>query len=429
MAARFGLFAAPLLVLSLTCGGGGGTTSTEAPPSPIPPSDFSTPLGRAKGVAQDLLSRAVTDGAGTRWSISLDGRNSAQLPDLYEGTAGILLFLADLYRQAPTPALRSALERGGAWLRTHPSSYGMGLYEGNAGLGWCYLTLASALGDPAWLDAARQVGDQVRLDPGDGVGDLISGLPGHGLFLLRLHQATGEPRWLDAARAKGDAILAGAVAEAGGWKWKAPGLPGDYYYVGMAHGSAGAGFFLSRLSTALGSSGNTYLEGAKGAARWLLAVQGSLGGDLDWYNRQPDRLDSFQVQWCHGAPGIGLFFIELHRSSGDPALLELAKRCAKTAEDLTATAVGWDCRCHGYAGNADLFLKLYRVTGDTAWLDKARGFGERVWARRLPTALPGWIAGDGTNTNNPSFMTGSSGVGQFFLELADPDHVVPPITD
>jgi lantibiotic modifying enzyme len=123
------------------------------------------------------------------------------------------------------------------------------------------------------------------------------------------------------------------------------------------------------------------------------------------------------MQWCHGPPGIGLFYAELHRLTGSAAHLDTAVRCAAAmdAEREHASA----CQCHGLAGNAQLYLALHRRTGDAAWLDAARRYGELLWERRLRgTEFPEWTSGDSSRTHTPSLMTGTTGVGWLYLQLA-----------
>src|SRR5262244_3923339 len=102
--------------------------------------------------------------------------------------------------------------------------------------------------------------------------DLIYGSAGEGLFYLRLHAATQDARWLRAAERRADWLLAHAVADGAGLKW-ALATSGRYatvFYVGMSHGTAGIGWFLTGLAETDGSA--RYLDAARRAATWLRAV-------------------------------------------------------------------------------------------------------------------------------------------------------------
>jgi lantibiotic modifying enzyme len=198
----------------------------------------------------------------------------------------------------------------------------------------------------------------------------------------------------------------------------------------MSHGSAGAGYFLSRLARRLGEeSGAPYLDAARAVAAWLDSIRREGFNGVNWYRREPDQLHVQQMQWCHGAPGIGIFHAELFEASGDETYMQVAERCAAHVE-LEGIRHRSDCRCHGVSGNAELFLKLFRISGDGSWLGKARTFGETVWSRRLPGRYyPAWTAGDGRGGDNPSLLTGTSGIGWFWLQLASEGRLAGHVTN
>jgi len=115
------------------------------------------------------------------------------------------------------------------------------------------------------------------------------------------------------------------------------------------------------------------------------------------------------MQWCHGPPGIGLFFLALHSLTGATEDLEWAEATGE---------------------NAALFLALHRRTGAAVWRERAEAFAQSTWVSRTPVeGRPRWPSVDGTNSFNPGLMTGSAGVGHLFLQLAHPDTVRMPLTD
>jgi lantibiotic biosynthesis protein len=394
------------------------------PRPPLPPGSYVTPLDRAFGVVAGLLDTAEPVANGVRWPVLGSGGN-AYPTDLYAGSAGVIAFLAEAYRLRPNPVLRDVLERAGGALRAAPPASGRGLFDGAAGRAWAYLSLHEALGGAAastWLESALALAPGIGAAPGGLIGDVINGTPGQGLFLLRLHAATANPRWLADARRLADLMLARAVPAEGGVKYPSFVLPDGrtVFYTGMAHGAAGAGYFLCRLAAALPPAERAaYREGARAVGRWLAATaRPNAAGGVNWLRREPDQIDQEQVQWCHGAPGIGLFFAELRRATGDPADLAMAERCAVTVETYGGNHA-LTCLCHGVAGNAALFLELYRITGDGVWLARARAFETTVWARRMTELpYPAWRSGDGQSVNNPGLLTGTAGVGWFYLQLA-----------
>lgn len=417
----------------VSCRDGLEPVSPAPPAPPLPPTtrpDHAGYAERAHATALGVARAAEPFQGAIRWAVQGQGGSTHPL-DLYGGHAGVLVFLAEAYRASQDAELRDALVRGGAHLRAQPQHPGQGVYDGNAGRAWAFLALHRALGDGSWLAAAEALAPGVASVRSGLPGDLISGFPGQGLLLLRLHEATGDPRWLQGAAGVGDAVLRSAVETPPGIRFPSFNLPDGrtVFYPGLSHGTAGAGYFLSRLARALPAGDRApYAEGAEAAAARLTAIARERGEGVNWHRREPDQLDQEQVQWCHGAPGIGIFFVELHRLTRRPAHLEMARRAASVVEGLGGTH-GLTCLCHGVAGNAALFLMLHRETGEAAWLEKAERFEEVVWGRRLTGSYPAWRSGDGMNVNNPGLLTGTAGVGWFYLQLASRGEVGLPITD
>lgn len=436
--------------LLVGCGGGGGSSSSASTPVPGGggtvvngdpgggPSHFTsltTYQAKALAVADGLRSRAVQDSHGLTWQYA-DGSQVTRPSEVYEGSGGILIFLAEAYKAQPTSALHDALEAGGQWLLAQPSqASGAGLYTGGqAGLGWVCLSLYDALGDSAWLDAAKAKGTAVMgsTNPNASIApaDLIYGPGGDGLFLLRLYQETGDTTWLQGAKSIGDALLASGVTDASGTHWTETIGSSIRSYPGMAHGTAGGGYFLCHLAKALGATaGAPYKAEAIQAAQWLRSVKVSNQGQSAWCFYFPDEATTYPIQWCHGSPGVGIFFADLYTLTGDAADLQTAVDCASADAALSSGWVTSACLCHGTAGNGELFLKLYRMTGNAAWLQQAQAFGDAAWSATRGVTSPVWLSGDGTNRCNEGLMTGNAGVGHFLLELSDPTHLAMPFTD
>ncbi|GMH44870.1 hypothetical protein BSKO_12827 [Bryopsis sp. KO-2023] len=141
----------------------------------------------------------------------------------------------------------------------------------------------------------------------------------------------------------------------------------------------------------------------------------SLGNDSD-------RL----VQFCHGAPGVVLFFSQLlgatentvlHSHGDFPALKEA---CARGA-DLGAQCV-WERGlltkgvglCHGISGNGYAFLSLYRQTGDERYLKRARAFADFT--------AENWHALEEVPDNEASLYEGLAGAVCFWVDAMYPQH-------
>ena len=254
--------------------------------------------------------------------------------------------------------------------------------------------------------------------------DYIGGVAGQGILLLQVWEATGQVKWLDRARALG-AWLATHRSEQGpgiAWHVSVPvGEPPVYW--GFAHGLAGIGHFLARLYTATGA--HQWRDLCEGAARALEAAAVQDHGGLNW-NRGPALEPVSRCQWCHGSPGVGLFFVSAAEHLKEPRYLDLAAQAA------TCVLAYGDIRrnpsqCHGLAGNGELFIELFRVTGQSRWMDHARLFMEMASAYRSTDAAGVRWQADEPGFHSPDFMCGAAGTGHFFLRISESGRLPLPL--
>ena len=320
--------------------------------------------------------------------------------DVYSGTAGVALFYFDLY--AATKEERW-LEAGSALLDRSTAS-DPGLYTGWAGIGEVALQAWHITKDDAFLKKAESCADKLGEPEAT---DIISGAAGTGIFLLNLRKATNDERYLKKARALGEYLAQHAVQKRDGMvSW--PVAPGSgRTYIGFSHGAAGIGYYLLHLH--LATKEERYKDLAQGAAWFVMRYAEEDGADgWKWTKLQPPQNQAYPVQWCHGSPGIGLFFHAINRHLGGNEYKEALDRClaANAREGRTARRSG--CQCHGLSGNAELFVEVGQP-------EKAR-----LWAQDL-VGPDGVKTGIGRWTYEPGYMTGLAGIGRFFLRLADPE--------
>ncbi|MFI5403115.1 MAG: lanthionine synthetase LanC family protein [Planctomycetota bacterium] len=329
-------------------------------------------------------------------------------PSVYSGDAGVAILFVGLFRATGRKewldAARARLDRAVRGMGDDP-----GLYTGRAGIGQVCLDAYGASKDKAFLAQARACAAGLDDPP---VADVISGAAGIGIFRLNLHSATGAKEDLDAARRTGEWLKARAAAD-GSWK------VGARTYTGFSHGAAGIGYFLLGLSEATGDT--SFLALAEDAARFVERNAMPEGEDgWLWYRTVPPMEgEEIRIQWCHGPPGNGLLFAALVRS-GKGAYRPALDRCLATTRRLGRTARSGGCQCHGAAGNAELLLEAYGLTKDGALLDEAR-----AWASAL--LVPGEDGFHVDTRYDSSYMLGLSGIGHFFLRLADPAKTPLPL--
>ncbi len=362
-------------------------------------------------------------------------------PDLYGGTAGIGVFLAELGCAADEQDVRScalgALRHAASRADSTPGLARLGLYGGRQGVALALAYGARLLDEPELDAAARAIVRAVSKDPGEGAEefDLVSGHAGAIVALLALAAVLDEPDLLERAVEHGDALLAAARPDAGGLSWRSPhSSEQERGLTGLSHGAAGVAGALLELAAASGQSRfrSAALE-AFGYERALFDERARNWPDLrESVRGVTGGTPTFATFWCHGAPGIALSRIraleleaQARASEGltdakdglrAEAAVALETTAAWVEAALDAGPVSYSV-CHGLAGNAEIVEEGRRL-GDSP----AQSIAARVASHgidRYRSAEPGWPGGvQGGAT--PSLFLGDAGVGRFYLRLARP---------
>jgi lantibiotic modifying enzyme len=407
------------------------------------------------GAADEAIERTAQEGAhsvyryvartaeavadGVRWQ-TLDWHNRPHYSTaVFDGVAGIVLFLADYHRLTGDGPARDLALGGLRWCASperplDPADdwHRYSLVRGEAGLGMAWLRLAAATRADDLLAPAAAVGERLlRRAPGP-VTDWQDGATGEGVFLLRLAAATGDARFQEGARRRGEWLARVAIRDERGlyWPWQVDDPQyATWFGLSFIPGSAGIGHFLLSLAQVTGDERWGTLAWEAGQTLRRQAVPDR--GGLNW----PDTLDglsageALRCQWCFGAAGVGLFFVKAHEvlgAAGAPGALATALAAGETTDrygDVRRNAV----QCHGLAGNAELFLELYRVTRDGRWRERAHNFARRAFAYRRETPQGEVWQADDPGFDSPDFLYGASGTGHFFLRLWRPDEVTRPL--
>ncbi len=387
----------------------------------------------------ERTAERVSDGV--RWQ-TLSYENEPQYDlSVFNGVAGIAMFLADYYRLT---RIERALDLAAGALRwcSQPERLSEGSVEawrrdglgrGRAGPGMGWLRLAAVTGDRDHLRQACAVGDGLlRKDPGP-VTDWLDGAAGEGLFLLRLAEATGDERFLAGAVRWAEWLAGVARRDEHGCYW--PWETGDSEYanwfgLSFLPGLSGIGYFLLCLYQA--TRDERWAALGREAAETLQRQARPDHGGLNW----PDTLDGLEhgeqlrCQWCNGAPGVGIFFVKAAEvlepqgsSGGYLATAAAAGEATYQYGDVRHNAV----QCHGLAGNGELLLDLYRLTGQARWRERAHELARQAFAYRVQTPEGEVWQADDPGYYSPDFMLGAAGTGHFFLRLWQPEVLTRPV--
>ncbi|WP_017718743.1 type 2 lanthipeptide synthetase LanM family protein [Kamptonema formosum] len=378
----------------------------------------------------ELLQPAGSKAPWKTYEYTVLGKRHADISgDLYEGTAGICLFLAYLDAIEPQAEFRQVAERALEYAIEHRNTALIGAYQGVAGLIYLLTHLAVLWEKPALLDLAVSLTGELK--PRiceDRHFDILIGAAGIIPVMLGLAGATAG-QGIDVAHQCAKHLLQHAKSENGTLSW--PHNPPELVrgnLTGFSHGAGGIGWALIRLGCYANQP--EYIE----AGRQAFAYEARQFDSQyrDWYDLRksvmtgnPDELH-FANAWCSGAAGIGLSRIASWAALGktDGAILRDAYM-ALNATLRNFSKLGNDSLCHGKAGNAELLLRVALLRDEPYLQMEANVQAQAQW-RNFEKARR-WICGAGGSDVYAGLMLGLAGIGAHFLRLAHPQRVPSPL--
>jgi lantibiotic modifying enzyme len=262
--------------------------------------------------------------------------------------------------------------------------------------------------------------------------DLSIGAAGAGIGFLYAHRNGLDSQALEWATSTADRLIEMSVDGVGGPNWlMMADMPFPFDAPNFAHGAAGVAYFLADLHRATGEQ--RYLDVAIAAAGYVEAhTVESGGGHLVCHTDQNPGL--YYLGVCHGPPGTGRLMYLLHEITGDDHWLEwlhanMRGLLATGAPEARSSGL-WNNfgQCCGDAGIGDYALWLHRATGNPAYLDVARRVaavvlasstvddGCRSWSQAEHRSRPDFVE------SQTGYMQGAAGIGSFLLHLATNGH-------
>lgn len=352
-------------------------------------------------------------------------------PDLYAGTAGIAMFLADAYmatgdarfKTTARGALRHALLHCDKLVERNC----FGLYTGVAGVALAAARIGILFGDTQVVDNASALTNMLmtKQQHTPAEFDLMSGSAGLICAFLALKGLLGREDLIRPAMALGDALLESANRSSRGWMWSGPAASNRPGLTGLSHGTSGVACALVELFRE--SDVTRYRDGAGKAFQyersWFDVKHGNWP-HLDEADSAVQRMNAprpFVSHWCHGGPGIAHSRLRAWRILGDEQLAEEAEvgiraTAVQLKSWLAAPEEANFSLCHGFAGNAAILLNA-----STGGACEAR--------RRIVHEVAGvgiakysdpdreWPCGGGAG-EHPGLMLGLAGIGSFYLGLS-----------
>jgi serine/threonine protein kinase len=383
-------------------------------------------LAHRLGTSLSKTAHQAPDGSGLAWVSKHAVASGIISRDINTGSAGAVLALAELVAELDDALQRAILIDGARWLITAPRPEGRpvpGLYVGESGIAAALLRAGQVLRDEELINVAAERSRWVATLPYASP-DLFNGAAGRLRFHLLLWDETGDANHLLAALEAGKFLLTVAEdTDERGLQWTIPpGYDGlsDRAYIGYAHGTAGIADALLDLFEV--TSEERFLVAAQRAGNRLAQLAVPVledGSGLDWPSVEGENVGG--GLWCHGATGVGRFFLHAAQLSAIKEAIDLAARAARTA----ARGVRWigPVQCHGLAGNIEFLLDMFQATGDQTYLSEARSLGRLLEAFKMEQDGLIVFSSESPTVFTPDYLVGYAGIAVCLLRLSDPERL------
>jgi hypothetical protein len=419
-----------------------------------PPTD----IDAAAQAAAWIQHSRVTTKNGIAWPV--DPKQPGVIKyDLASGSAGIVIFLLEMFRATGDQKWLDEAKLGANELMAQTQAFidaqQFGLYTGLSGAGFALEEVHRSTNDPKYRDAAMEVVTQLHSHakrttlgavwPGpSATNDILSGASGIGLFLLWVDQNIGHGPSRTLALAAGRHLLDLGIEQDGGMKWAvsggsdenrgggggvvavAPGAPATFY-PNFAEGTAGVAYFLATLLKTTGD--RSFMAAALSGAHYLEVAADTSNGGYQLFHHEGGGEKEYDLGWCNGPAGTSRLFHRMGQITQRPKWDVLVKQCAQAilnsgAPEHPAPQYWMNAsQCDGTAGIGDYFIDLQgRLPSPqyAAFIDRLRADA----LRRASAADGGlcWVEPDNREAPNTKraqtgYLYGAAGIGAFFVHL------------
>jgi lantibiotic modifying enzyme len=394
-------------------------------------------LDAALRIGREVAASAIWSGARCSWIGAMPEEASGSLvlnylafgPDLYAGTAGVGLVLAELWDacEGDEPELRrvslGAFEHALSRAEEASGPGRLGFYGGRPGIALCLARGGAVLGEPRLVERAGELVEGLDYGAEPLENDLIGGRAGGVVALLALRRLGVEAATAERAIGVGQDLVAAAERGPEGWSWPSGAAVGPRNLTGLSHGAAGIGLALLEL----------WRETEAGA--FAVAAEAAFAYERSLYDPRarnwPDLRESAATGatagapppcatlWCHGAPGIALSRLRAGELDAGGDWESEARLALETTAASVRAQVGRGnySLCHGLAGNVEILVEGAALLDDDA-AELARAVADDGIERYLEGGAP-WPLGvlDG---QSPALFLGLAGTAYWYLRLHDP---------
>ncbi len=406
----------------------------------------------ANRIGERLVNTALWDGDKCTWEIRTydksrpKDRISITEPaggTIYQGTAGISLFLCELLKQTGNIKFIHTAEGGLkfslATLSTLPKN-SFGFHSGKTGIAYLAVKIGKYYDKIEFINKSYDIiKSLIGKEETDSGLDVIGGAAG--AIPILLSGIFENENSLQLAINLGENIIKTAHKEPVGWSWFGE-ISNFRNLCGLAHGASGYGHALIEIYNATGLS--KYLYAAEQAflyerqfidakkQNWPDFRHKELSeylfyGEIDILKKivKEGTLPKYDLKymnaWCHGSPGIGLTRLRAFEITEQ----DMYRREAEIAIEGTKSSLemenGWSGNfslCHGIFGNCETLLYGSKILNNKELLNIAEDIAasgcEKYEMKNKP--WPTGVLGAGYD---PSLILGEAGMGYYLLRLCN----------
>jgi len=346
---------------------------------------------------------------------------------VYSGTAGVAYFLSALHSANPDPLLKAtcygAIRQALSQAHQHEPATSLSFFSGKLGIAYSSIKAGEHHKDQQLINEGVVLLKECLTVPLEQCGlDVIDGCAGALPVLLSLYETLEFDDIHTCAIKIGDHILAQGHQEPIGISWNTTPFK-KHNLTGFAHGVAGMTNALLELYRFTGE------EKYKLVAMEGIAYENHYFSESEqnWPDfrsfgetaEQNDAPSPCSCAWCHGAPGIGLSRLRAYALTGEEKLRRDALAAIQTTlKNNVITPYSNFSLCHGLFGNAELLLEASTILDKPEWKHAAEHIGVEGIKNYIDLSIP-FTNGVNNSYENPEFMTGTSGMGYFYLRLFD----------
>lgn len=348
-------------------------------------------------IADELISLSHQDAKGTFWITPAPDakRKEGESIDLFNGSAGIIIFFLSLYRYQPDPRYLTLCLSAADRLLQHedvltPKYYTF--YGGAVGILFLCVQLYKATGDHTYIKTALRLEKSYRKEIHKSVSnDLLSGRSGNLLAICHLYACCEDNELLDTIHTLIQQLIGNACIAPTGFKW-------DLYknafdsLTGFSHGASGIAFVLMEIGKYFNAPGLHYL--AEQAFSYEMSYFDQEAGNWMDLRVGIDRMETIRQQfgeqllqwplaafqpsmsgissWAHGAAGCGISRLAAFKITGDMKYAEQAQDAMKYSWSYFVGQQHIDYSlCSGYGGIAAIFQQGAMILHEPSWHDKS----------------------------------------------------------